>query len=83
MESFDRRSEAAPITDRFKIDDVIVGLADDLVALRAGAITPEDARVRAELGKQILNGVRIVINAQTVLERRLRALPAAPEVSEP
>ncbi len=66
--------DARPLTARFNLDDVLNGLANDLVALRAGSISVDDARVRAELGKQILNGVRLVIKGQEYLERR--ALPA-------
>jgi len=67
---------ATPLSDRFDLDTVIRGLAGDLEALRAGRISVEDARVRAELAKQIMNGVRLVVNAQKFLEERARRLPA-------
>lgn len=66
-----RDSGAAPLTERFSLDAVINGLAGDLAALRAGRISIEDARVRADLAKQIFNGVRLVVNAQKYLEMRL------------
>lgn len=62
--------EQAPLAERFRLEDVILGLSSDLDALRAGVISVEDARVRAELAKQVMNGVRMVINAQKFLEQR-------------
>jgi len=73
----DPRSDASPLNERFSLDSVINGLAGDLTALRAGKISVEDARVRAELAKQILNGVRTVVNAQKFLEGRALPLPPA------
>lgn len=70
-------SGATPLSDRFSLDAVIHGLAGDLEALRAGTISVEDARVRAEMAKQIMNGVRLVVNAQKFLEQRI------PLASEP
>jgi hypothetical protein len=64
------RTEAAPMTERFNLDTVILGLASDLFQLRAGSISVEDARARADLAKQIFNGVRLVINGQRVLQSR-------------
>lgn len=69
---------ATPISDRFSLDAVILGLASDLESLRAGRISVEDARVRAEMAKQIMNGVRLVVNAQKFLEQRI---PIAHEVT--
>lgn len=69
----DAGREATPLTDQFSLDTVINGLASDLDALRNGKISVDDARVRAELGKQILNGVRLVIKGQQFLAQR--ALP--------
>jgi len=72
----ERLSDATPMGDRFRLDAVILGLAGDLDALRSGSISVEDARVRADLAKQIFNGVRMVVNARKVLEDRAIALPA-------
>lgn len=73
------RSEASPLGERFNLDSVINGLACDLDELRAGKISVDDARVRAELAKQIMNGVRLVVNAQKYLEGR--ALPSPSSLS--
>jgi len=64
------QSEASPLTERFSLDDIINGLASDLVAVRAGKMTVDAARVQAELAKQLFNGIRLVVTAQKVLERR-------------
>jgi len=71
------RDEAAPLSDHFSIDAIIGGLASDLSNLRAGTISVEDARVRAELAKQIFNGVRMVINAQKFLSVNAKQISAA------
>lgn len=60
-------SSSTPLADRFQLEMVILGLAGDLESLRQGAISVDDARARAELAKQIMNGVRMVINAQKFL----------------
>lgn len=68
----ERNNDFTPLASKFNLDDVIVGLADDLKSLRAGDISPADAAVRAGLAKQIMNGVRLVISAQKFLEQRAR-----------
>lgn len=67
------------LADRFSLDDLIVGLAGDLKALREGKISVRDAQARAVLAKQILRGVHYVVMAQKFIEGR--ALPA-PEQRE-
>lgn len=71
----DARSDTSPLGERFNLDSVVLGLASDLTDLRAGNISVEDARVRAEIAKQIMNGIRLVVNAQKYLEQHLK--PAA------
>ncbi len=66
---------ASQLGERFSLDEVVNGLADDLRMLRGGQISVEDARVRAELAKQVMNGIRLVINAQKYLEERARLIP--------
>ncbi|TIU58789.1 MAG: hypothetical protein E5W35_02325 [Mesorhizobium sp.] len=77
MATAEARSEQSPLGERFSLDEVIHGLASDLRELRAGKITVDQARVRAELAKQLMNGVRLVINAQKHLEDRAQLV--APE----
>jgi hypothetical protein len=74
MATAEARSEQSPLGDRFSLDEVINGIASDLRDLRDGKITVDQARVRAELAKQLMNGVRLVINAQKHLEDRARLL---------
>lgn len=61
--------------DRYSLDMIVRGIADDLTALRAGRISIKDAQARALLAKQYMNGVRLVINARKSLEDAAR--PAA------
>ncbi|MGW8203017.1 hypothetical protein ACWGM0_10775 [Sphingomonas bisphenolicum] len=61
--------------DRYSLDMIVRGIADDLLALRAGTISIKDAQARALLAKQYMNGVRLVINARKSLEETAR--PAA------
>lgn len=69
------RQAASPLGERFNLETVIQGIADDIASLRAGTISVDDARVRGELAKQFMNGVRLVINAQKYLEERARITP--------
>ena len=69
-----RDTDATPLGDRFDLETVINGLASDLEALRAGRISVADARARAEMAKQLMNGVRLVISGQKYLEERARRL---------
>lgn len=72
-------SGTTPLSDRFSLDAVIIGLSGDLEALRAGRISVEDARVRAEIAKQIMNGVRLVVNAQKFIEQRIEKDASLPQ----
>lgn len=71
--------ESAPLGERFHIDRVVLGLASDLDALRAGKISVDDARVRAEMAKQIMNGVRLLLNARKSLEAEAKLIAAVQE----
>ena len=62
------------LSERFNLDEIIVGLASDLRELRAGKIPLANARLRAELAREILRGVKLTIEAQKFMEAR--ALPA-------
>ena len=74
------------LAERFSLSDVIDGLALDLKSRRAGEITVEDARVRAELSKQMIAGIRIYLQAQKFLEKNLpesnKPLPPPPKETE-
>ena len=54
--------------DRYSLDAIVRGIADDLLALREGRISIKDAQARALLAKQYMNGVRLVMNARRSLE---------------
>lgn len=69
-------SETSPLGERFSLEEIIAGLASDLVAVRNGTMTVDAARANAEIAKQLFNGVRLVVNAQKYLEQR--ALPVRP-----
>jgi hypothetical protein len=56
------------LAERVGMEEIINGIAQDLRDLRAGTISIEDARVRAELAKQLLGGVRIVVTARKHLQ---------------
>ena len=71
-----RDDGSAPIADRFDLEAVIKGLAQDLEALRAGTITKDDARVRADLAKQIMNGIRLVVTARKYLQEAAKLIGA-------
>lgn len=65
--------------DRYSLDMIVKGIADDLIALRAGQISIKDAQARALLAKQYMNGVRLVMNARQSLEAAAKpALPTTP-----
>lgn len=56
------------VADKYSLDSIVRGIADDLLALRSGAISIKDAQARALLAKQYMNGVRLVMNARNSLE---------------
>ena len=65
-----------PLSARFKLDELIDGLADDLRALRSGKISVREANARAALAKQILRGVHYVVVAQKYLSEQAKLAPA-------
>lgn len=75
----DEQEAPSPIEKRFSLDELILSIISDLEELRAGKITVQDARARADLAKQAMNGVRLVINAQRFLESRALSLPSQNE----
>lgn len=69
------------VADKYSLDNIVRGIAADLLALRAGTISIKDAQARALLAKQYMNGVRLVMSARNSLEARAKpALPASQEV---
>lgn len=72
-------NQHASIPERLSLDDVILGLVSDLKGLRAGTVSVRDARARADLGREILRGVRLVIEAQKFMEGHAKQIPSAPE----
>jgi hypothetical protein len=81
-EDHEDRHESAPITERFNLDSLILGLANDLRDLRAGRISVPDARARAELARQIMRGVGYALQARKVLEKGLDQLQAPEEPAD-
>jgi hypothetical protein len=67
---------STPVADNLGLRDVILGLAQDLQALRDGRISPSDALARAALAKQMFNGVRLYMNAVKTLEAAARSAEA-------
>lgn len=57
-----------PAADQYSLEAIVRGVADDLIALRKGAISIQDAQARAQLAKQYMNGARLIINARRSLE---------------
>lgn len=62
--------QSGVLSERFNIDALILGIINDLDGLRNGRISVRDAMARAELAKQAMNGVRLVITAQKFLENK-------------
>lgn len=64
---------ASDVSERLNLDEIILGLVEDLKALRRNEISVRDARARADLGREILRGVRLVIEARKFIAGK--ALP--------
>ena len=64
--------EAADIGETFDVPAIIRGLNSDLIDLRAGKISAKEAQVRADIAKQIFNGLRLVVSAQRFLSANAR-----------
>lgn len=59
--------ESAPLTEKFNLINFTDSLICDLTLLRAGKITTKDAMARAELAKQVLRSIGLVVQAQKYL----------------
>lgn len=69
-------SDSGPrdLGEKLGLPEIVLGIANDLKALREGHISIRDARARAELARELLRAVRMVIDAQKFIEGQ--ALPA-------
>jgi hypothetical protein len=65
------------MAQRFDLMEFTDALIADLQSLRAGKISTRDAAVRADLAKQVLRAVGLVVTAQKFLEGNAKQLPAA------
>lgn len=58
------------------IEAVISGLASDLESLRSGRISVQQAQAAANLGKQVFNGMKLVVSARKMLSGEANEVPA-------
>lgn len=58
---------AGSLSEQFNLVAVIDGLLQDLVDLRAGRITVQQAKASAALGKTAIRGMALVVAAQRLL----------------
>jgi hypothetical protein len=65
-----RDYDSAPVADVLGMKAIIDGLAHDLQEMRDGKISPQDGMARAAIAKQIFNGVRLFLQASSMVERR-------------
>lgn len=72
-----RDYESAPVTQALGLEQIVRDLAQDLTELRAGKITPGDAIARANLAKQLFNGVRLYLTASKFLAAQALPIEAA------
>lgn len=81
-----RDYDSSPVSDSLGLRDVILGLRDDLVAMRAGSISPQEGMARAAVAKQMFNGVRLYLQALKTMEGLAQpvgtAIPAPPGGTE-
>ncbi|WP_025593108.1 hypothetical protein [Agrobacterium tumefaciens] len=62
------------IGNAFDVPEIIRGLHADLIELRAGKITVIEAKTRAEIAKQIFNGLRMVVQTQRYLSEKAKPI---------
>lgn len=53
-------------------------LIDDLKALRDGHITPRDARVRAQMAREVLRSVHLQLEGMRLLSDAAKQIPSTP-----
>lgn len=74
------------IAPRVDLDEIIADLLGDLKAVRVGTISLRDARVRAEIAREIMRGFRLVIEARKFIAANAKPIPeitAGPDVTSP
>jgi hypothetical protein len=76
-----RDYESAPISDLLGMKAIIDGLAHDLQEMRDGTISPQDGLARAAVAKQIFNGVRLFLQATSMVEKHRQLDPIQIETS--
>lgn len=57
---------------QIELTEVTSGLIDDMKSLRAGKITNADARVRAQLAREILRSVHLQLEGIKLIESKAR-----------
>lgn len=67
-------ADTSPLSDRYSIDTIIAGLAQDLDDLRSGKITARQAKASADLAHEIMRGIDLVVRAQKMLGDRAKAI---------
>lgn len=66
--------DPGPLSARFDLMVFTDSLIGDLQDLRAGKITVQDARARADLAKQALRAVSLIVTAQKFMAGQARQI---------
>ncbi len=74
-----RDYDSMPASDRLDLASIICGLAEDLAAMRARKISAQDGLARAAVAKQLFNGVRLYLQAETIHAVSARPVTAIEE----
>jgi hypothetical protein len=53
---------------------LILGVASDLQDLRSGKISVDEGRVRADLSKQLFNGIRLMLAGQRYVSGKAKVI---------
>lgn len=73
-----RLADEGPLSKRFRLTGFTDDLIQDLADLRAGKISTRDAAVRADMAKNVLRALGLIIQAQKYLEGQALVLPSPP-----
>lgn len=60
--------------DAIAIDQIVIGLVNDLEKLSRGEITIPMARARTQMAHEILRGINIVITGHRLIQNKAKAL---------